>query len=538
MLACTKVSQTYESGKNDSEEILLSTLASPSTKSIIEDSSIPVDNVIQMQPHFYADNGSDYGDGEVWSFMNQDGLWRGALIENNGWFRGIYDPFFGEDFMVRSNPLYWPSEDRIKLDFIAYSTNVRNMDSVKDGSKETNQLDIDYSDGLSSNLDEEENYPSVNLLRKMFRFLEMRGRLEEIQNEYLENLPVDTFLVKLGNAYEKIANESIIPIEPEPEVLDSASVEPAKPVIEEPTEYLQYNREINTAYYLYMKYYPEYCKYLQDDLLYSFGRNISKDNGVIGANFKHAKAWVKIIVKNYTDHNIMFNGAFFVNTHANGSLHLDNSKQLPDAYWTFNEEDPGVIWTVDTLVRKRKAKEEMNEAGMCRITERFFVPAHCVGPFKPESLNLVQDEMADDSSRVCSYINCEYYDIDKDGDEYLKELPFALSGSLFPAQEPGILRINYQVAERKVVSREYPKDKVYNGKSRGDGIDMTEAFRVQYYQPNTLMSINLPRHTWQMGRQYIYVISITDNEVTVSPYTEPWDDEKEVIISEPDVIKK
>ena len=37
------------------------------------------------------------------------------------------------------------------------------------------------------------------------------------------------------------------------------------------------------------------------------------------------------------------------------------------------------------------------------------------------------------------------------------------------------------------------------------------------------VSVNLPRTYWKMGKVYIYVINISDNEITINPTEEDWD---------------
>lgn len=110
-------------------------------------------------------------------------------------------------------------------------------------------------------------------------------------------------------------------------------------------------------------------------------------------------------------------------------------------------------------------------------------------------------------------------------EENVNKLARKVGGAMFPSQEPGKIALLYYLL---------PKEKQELGVSPND--DGTVPVRrevssmVTYLKGNMTeedrqtVTLNLPRVKWEMGNVYIYVINISDNEITIEPkLTADWE---------------
>lgn len=119
-------------------------------------------------------------------------------------------------------------------------------------------------------------------------------------------------------------------------------------------------------------------------------------------------------------------------------------------------------------------------------------------------------------------------------DDKVVGLAANLGGAMFPAQEPGTITLTY-----------YPVLRDKKAFAPGEAIthdgyvvrDFEMGSTISYLSDNLresdlqTVTLNLPRQNWKMGKAYIYVITITNNEITINGVLEKeWE---EVVVTHP-----
>lgn len=471
LTSCLKVNEYFDETFPSFEELRLFTSANQ-TKAIAEGSSVPTDNVITMLTNFHSEGEESFPEYNVLKLFGYDSerdIWRAGALEEK--------PALFEQPHYRFSPFNWPGGDRILLDYVTVSYNcLMPESSVIPGIVNANCLKVKYVTDSPVSVDVEDPLPKVELVEKLLEYCEHNGI-----NVYDSGEDREAFLEKY---------------------------EAARDTIEDNEELSSESRDIvNRACWLKMNYYPALFKYLQDDLLYAYGRNVRNDNkGSIKVKFEHAKSWIKVIINNVTENDIYVSGLSFNEVNMGGNLVLDNSKSLFDVFWDFSE--------IPTPTKKKSTRSGV-------VPDAFFVPSGCYGPAWevnkwPEAGSLQGLE--------CKYLKS---DID-DGTEL--GLSGRLSGAMFPNQEPGVIEISYLAWPH---SEEGFEEK---GQSNVQHIEMGQTLR---YLKNGLteenvrrISVSLPRKYWKMGKVYLYVITISEDEITIDPTEEDWDDPHIVPVEE------
>lgn len=348
-------------------------------------------------------------------------------------------------------------------------------------------------------------------------------------------------------------------------------------------------REImNEAYFIFMTKLAAISKYIQDDLLFAHDRGVKNKDGSVKATFNHAKSWVKVIVNNNSRNDVFVAGVTFENVSTGGTLVIDNSKSSPETYWDFTAErhsrhendyydregdsdDPdtgertGISFdpyeqggTITKAAAATKAvgsgdaaspldeesmkmlqglleqmnlhldEKEMKEMittlfGSGLIPDTYYVPAHCYGPAK----KIDSISVGDGKALKFTCLNSSNSISDVLG------LAENLGGVMFPAQEPGRIKISYYSWENEHQMR---------GTKSNITLDTLEMYSSLKYLDKKLgdeslheVSLNLPRNPWRMGYEYIYVINISDNELTIDAIEKEWEVEPVTPFIGPDV---
>lgn len=370
---------------------------------------------------------------------------------------------------------------------------------------------------------------------------------EDIINALASGSDLDALLQQYANLYpdtyafvmdyfeaEKILTEEEVEIHIEPGQMDPA-VKPTKAAAAGlSTERLQ--EVVNHAYWLFLSQLPKVSKYVQDDLMYAHDRNIkSGANGSIQAKFNHAKAWVKVVVNNQSNSDILVSGIAFKDVNTGGTLIIDNSKSEFEAYWDYSnmypyepqepeQDEVGVrfepykgttlegspvpnsaINAVSTATKAGKNKPAALSAGL--IPDVYMVPSGCYGP----ALNITRMQ-----AETTHYLQFEYLSGDQPFDA---QVASNLGGAMFPAQEPGIIGLAYYSwdgAETESAGTHTIQnlEMASSAKALDDILKKSDLRQV---------TLNLPRLYWEMGKIYIYVINISDNEITINPVVAPWE---------------
>lgn len=458
--SCLQVSEYYDETLPSFEELRLFTSANQ-TKAIAESSSVPTDNAITMFTNFHSEFNSSYSGYNVLKLFGYDsekGVWRAGALEN---------PVLFEQPQYQFSPFYWPGGDKVFLDYVAISHNCLLTESkVSPQIVNSNRLSVGYDGALPTIMENGDPLPDIELVEMLLDYCNFKD-IEIL----MEGETADEFLVKYEEACTSIGNGD---------------------------ETGAFKDIVNRVCWLRMNYGPELFKYLQDDLLYAYGRNISNEGRSINAVFDHAKSWIKVIVNNKTDYDLYVTDIVFDDVRMAGNLILDNSKSLFEAYWDLTGPEPATN------------KKSAHRTGL--IPDAFFVPSGCFGP--AESVGRWADENG------LRGLACEYVRSDvEDGRELA--LSGRLSGAMFPNQEPGVIDISYLM---------WPHSEEGFEEKDQTNIQHIEMGQTLRYLKNGLttenerrVSLNLPRTYWKMGKVYIYVITISDNEITIDPTEEDWD---------------
>lgn len=211
---------------------------------------------------------------------------------------------------------------------------------------------------------------------------------------------------------------------------------------------------------------------------------------------------------------------------------------------------------LDRLNISQEAKEELAKLfTMGLIADTYLAPAGCYGPAEKIELTGVADKDSEVAERRAKRM---------DGDEAVTEpsrlllhclsgsnpvddkvvgLAANLGGAMFPAQEPGTITLTYYpvlrdkkaIAIRQGDSAYAPGEEITH-----DGYvvrDFEMGSTISYLYDNLresdlqTVTLNLPRQNWKMGKAYIYVITITNNEITINGVLEKeWE---EVVVTHP-----
>ncbi len=342
---------------------------------------------------------------------------------------------------------------------------------------------------------------------------------------------------------------------------------------------------MNEAYFIFLTKCAAISKYIQDDLLYAHDRSVKNNDGSVKAVFNHAKSWVKVIVNNKSKKNDLFvAGVAFEDVHTGGTLVIDNSKSTPETYWDFtakrqssheydyydNESsdepgdensfgisfDPyeqagtitkaassgaadsplgdetmqmliGLAEEMDLGLDEKDVKEIVKTLfGSGLIPDTYYVPAECYGP--AERIDTISVDGGKALKFTCLNSSNPISDV--------LGLANNLGGVMFPAQQPGQIKISYYSWENEHQMRGT------SGTKSNKTLDTLEMFSSLKYLDKKLdneslhvVSLNLPRTPWKMGKEYIYVINISDNELTIDVTEQDWEVEPVTPFNGPDV---
>lgn len=357
----------------------------------------------------------------------------------------------------------------------------------------------------------------------------LRNLLEDKVKEF--NLDeIFTFVQDYDDAYRQLKNESIIDSGKE-NLLPQERVEEV----------------MSKAYWIFMTRVPLISKYLQDDLMYAYDRNLRNDaKGTIKATFNHAKAWVKVVVNNQTNKDIFVSGIAFNDVKTSGTLIVDNSRSEFEAYWDFtkpiHQQQPDLHDTnVDYFesyeainldgesqpgsndkpneakpsnAKDRKGKQRQKESVLGFIPDMYYVPAGCYGP--ANNIAPIDFHPSNDASSPKHGLRFDFLSGDQSFDASVAN---NLGGAMFPAQEPGKIAIAYYAWDGK----NQPES---NGAYVSHTLEMGSTAQEwdKYFVKDNLheVELNLPRLRWEMGKVYIYVINISDSEITINPTVTEW----------------
>ena len=336
-----------------------------------------------------------------------------------------------------------------------------------------------------------------------------------------------------------------------------------------------FNEVVNHAYLIYMNGLPRVSKYIQDDLMYASDRNLKNNyGGSVQAVFNHSKAWVKVVVNNQTRNDIFVNGVVFNNVKNYGTLIIDNSKSEFEAYWDFSGFKPYVpepqptpetvgagfesYTQVDleshTMVKssavmesKRASKFDFGEleevfgemTSMGLIPDEYFVPSGCYGPARniqevqgvsPSPQPIVDSAIVEQVVPISISNNYLHFEFLKGSEDFDSEIARNLGGAMFPSQEPGTISVAYYTCNSSI-SKEEPVNMTINrpAETRYFNADIPMGSFLRHMSRGIIddnlqvITLNLPRVYWQMGKVYIYVINISDNEVTINPIVKDWE---------------
>ncbi len=212
--------------------------------------------------------------------------------------------------------------------------------------------------------------------------------------------------------------------------------------------------------------------------------------------------------------------------------------------------------------KKEPSQDMVENIGL--IPDAFYVPAHCYGPAL--SMNMVsagivphvgpapapvqpdipiiallgdnEEEVATDTAAVDvpdpgddpiaqPYFWLELTCLNGENplsEENVNQLARKVGGAMFPSQEPGKIALLYYLL---------PKEKQELGVIPNDDgtvpVCREVSSMVTYLKSNMTeedrqtVTLNLPRVKWEMGNVYIYVVNISDNEITIEPKLTDWE---------------
>lgn len=526
-----------ENGRVLPTEITLRTMAKQ-TRAIAEGTTVPTDNAIGFLPNFHSDIGSgsldNYNKFSLFGYDSRREVWR-CLDKENPIDEAAAEDFGIESFEIpyKFSPIYWPAGDRVFMDYVAYSnSNMLSIFSDVDDEKPVvvepvidnpNRMSVRYK----CNLPFETLMPADNILHmydvascvEMICFMKVLGYDTGIDESLYDELTEGDFISKYDEAMGIVEYG---------EDFDFSTVSYLEGDTDE--EKLADAMDVlNRGYWFYANHYPLMYKFMQDDLLYAHDRNLRNDNhGLVKATFNHAKAWVKVIINNQTQNDFLVRSIRFNDVKSSGTLVIDNSKSAFEAYWDFPQVPASTGASIAAYIPvgldsplpdvDDDEDEDEDPAGETYlpgiIPDQYLVPANCYGP--AISVNTVAE-----SDKVTSleykYLNGSqpFSLADNDG----KTMVSRLSGMMFPAQEPGNISIKLSFWEHDDDS--FVTSDNYNTQTLNMGEAM-QAMNALGSESTREISLNLPRQNWQMGKVYVYVLTIGGDEITINPIATEW----------------
>ncbi len=628
LVSCAKTVELDEGRKaGSSTELTLRTIANP-TKSIVEGTIVPENNIIGLLPNFKKDGGAPYDDKELdvlpFGYDPNTRSWHGVTIQKIR-TKGILDELV--DNSLTPCPYYWPVGDRISMDYTAFSCSYLSSSTVTALkyyiAKKMSELqsangpsvmdyieDLDELEGLVKNylrvrtfpfnrnrLDVDYEFQLLNLLGMALLegldspilYSEMVGIVlalcavadvptglddldnrpislqdaEDIINALATGSDPDALLERYANLYpntyafvsdyvkaEKILNREEPGIKIDPGHTDP--VHYSKKNSKENLTQARLEEVVNHAYWLFFRQLPKVSKYVQDDLMFASGSNIkSGSGGSIQATFNHAKAWVKVVVNNQSSSDILVSEIAFKDVNTGGTLIIDNSKSEFEAYWDFSNMYPykyepqepesdeigisfepyntttldGVapaspaLYSAPKAGKLQKSKSKPGALSVGLIPDVYMAPSGCYGPALDITRKMNEVEVVDSIPGLTTqehYLEFKYLSGDQ---PFNTQVAANLGGAMFPAQEPGIIGLAYYSWDGTETESE-GTNKIQKMEMASAVKDLDNAFSKNSLHQVTL---NLPRLYWEMGKVYIYVINISDNEITINPVVSPWE---------------
>ena len=640
LVSCTKNidivdEEGKDPGKNPSQsttELTLQTIANP-TRAIAEGTEVPKDNFIGFMPNFHSDiagsNFDEYNRVVRFGYDRSINAWRGVAEGVD--VKGLIDDYQRRYFVI--NPFYWPGGDRVVMDYVSYSYN-NILDVLLSTLKNGYGLDVSmlgeaaysYIDMVLAALPQKYNANRMDLWyqNKVLNVLGYALVASFLSNDspILHPYSVAAVLVlsALIDEVETLGVDGQInPADidevieffmsdhkgkTEEEILETPPFNKIKGAYEFIRDYYEAYQIIthkitftdsdltkdrlaevvNQGYWFFMNNLSKVSKYIQDDLMYAYDKNLKNTSGgKIQAKYNHAKSWVKVVVNNLSaDKDILVSGIAFEDVKTGGSLVIDNSKTSFETYWDFDALqprhddpyggdgtgggmmvfDPYKTTTLDGEAVSTKAYTKKGQAGSgikirkdleflqegalkalvmdtVFVPDVYLVPAGCYGPaLSITGWEGISEASTDSVAQAESGVGPVSALTPAAGAYSLNfkflsgESPFDmrvadnLGGAMFPAQEPGKLNIAYFSWENGRHSTGFG----FNESEKDILYDMLELSK--YFNDNSdkvvlhQATLNLPRKTWQMGKVYIYVISIADNEITIDACIEKdWEPE-------------
>ena len=541
LASCTKTVEIADESKDSSREsfneLTLSTIARQ-TKAVAEGTYVPYDNVIGFYPNFHSDLSSadftSYNQIGMFGYDSRLNVWRNVdrsnpLNRHSGdKTKAAGAPIPEIPFDYNFSPVYWPAGDRVFMDYVAfsYSYMLPMMNgilgnsgkgsplTVNPVSDNANRMSVNYEYNMPENGFFTVERPSGNYLGQLCQYIPMVNKFG------IQTGIDDNYLTEFSTKYLDLYNSAT------QKLYDGDDYETAaESLTEDEIEAL------NRGYELYVKCYPVINKFMQDDLLYAHDRNLKNDNrGAVKATFNHSKAWVKVIVNNKTQNDIYVNDIRFNDVKSSGTLVIDNSKSQFETYWNFTQPSSVIGASISPYSavdlggstpvnpgdkpdkpgdKPDKPDTETDTPGL--IPDVYLVPSGCYGPAISVSEVLVDSKV---KGLKFNYLNgSKPFSI---SNQDCSTMVGKLSGMMFPAQEPGVITISYNSWEHN--SEEFTDN------NDGYILHQFDVKKLWKYNtnPDKEITLNLPRQTWQMGKVYVYVLTIGEDEITINPIVTDW----------------
>ena len=218
---------------------------------------------------------------------------------------------------------------------------------------------------------------------------------------------------------------------------------------------------------------------------------------------------------------------------------------------------------LDRLNISQEAKEEIAKLfTMGLIADTYLAPAGCYGPAAQIELTGVADKDSEVAERRAKRMDGDESEEataeavtepsrlllhclsgSNPVDDKVVGLAANLGGAMFPAQEPGTITLTYYpvLRDKKAIAIRQGDSAYAPGEAiTHDGYvvrDFEMGSTISYLYDNLresdlqTVTLNLPRQNWKMGKAYIYVITITNNEITINGVLEKeWE---EVVVTHP-----
>lgn len=209
---------------------------------------------------------------------------------------------------------------------------------------------------------------------------------------------------------------------------------------------------------------------------------------------------------------------------------------------------------LDRLNISQEAKEEIAKLfTMGLIADTYLAPAGCYGPAAQIELTGVADKDSEVAERRAKRMDGDESEEataeavtepsrlllhclsgSNPVDDKVVGLAANLGGAMFPAQEPGTITLTYYPVLRDKKAIAPGEADTHDGYVMKDfEMGSTISYLYDNLRESDLQTVtlNLPRQNWKMGKAYIYVITITNNEITINGVLEKeWE---EVVVTHP-----